>query len=117
MCNFNLNHFFKVDAIRQTDPGAYQAFQNNHPEVAAAAATASGHAQVMTASFPPTTTPSAKAIDLTKAKKHAYVKITEQPASKGLRFRYECEGRSAGCIPGVSSNNDKKTFPTIQVTF
>merc|ERR1712223_1938093 len=59
--------------------------------------------------------PPIKAMDLSRAKKHAYVKISEQPASKGLRFRYECEGRSAGCIPGVSSTNDKKTFPTIQV--
>ena len=97
---------FKVDAIRQTDPATYQSFQSNHPE-----SSSSG----MTSSFPPTTTPNAKAMDLSRAKKHAYVKITEQPASKGLRFRYECEGRSAGCIPGVSSTNDKKTFPTIQV--
>ena len=50
-----------------------------------------------------------------KVKKSAYVKIVEQPASKGLRFRYECEGRSAGSIPGVSSSQDNKTFPTIQV--
>ena len=26
--------------------------------------------------------------------------MVEQPAGKGLRFRYECEGRSAGSIPG-----------------
>jgi len=50
-----------------------------------------------------------------KTKKSAFVKIVEQPASKGLRFRYECEGRSAGSIPGVSSSQDNKTFPTIQV--
>ena len=50
-----------------------------------------------------------------KVKKSAYVRIVEQPASKGLRFRYECEGRSAGSIPGVSSSQDNKTFPTIQV--
>ena len=50
-----------------------------------------------------------------RTKKAAYVKILEQPASKGLRFRYECEGRSAGSIPGVSSCQDNKTFPTIQV--
>ena len=48
-------------------------------------------------------------------KKAAYVKIIEQPASKGLRFRYECEGRSAGSIPGVSTSVEHKTFPTIQV--
>ena len=51
-----------------------------------------------------------------RTKKAAYVKILEQPASKGLRFRYECEGRSAGSIPGVTSCQDNKTFPTIQVT-
>ena len=49
-------------------------------------------------------------------KRRAYVKILEQPASKALRFRYECEGRSAGSIPGAKSTADSKTFPAIQVT-
>ncbi|XP_014663067.1 PREDICTED: embryonic polarity protein dorsal-like [Priapulus caudatus] len=40
--------------------------------------------------------------------------ITEHPASK-LRFRYECEGRAAGSIPGEHSIPEKKTFPAIQV--
>lgn len=44
-----------------------------------------------------------------------YIKIVEQPASKALRFRYECEGRSAGSIPGVNSTTENKTYPTIQV--
>lgn len=44
-----------------------------------------------------------------------YVEIIEQPASKALRFRYECEGRSAGSIPGVNSTSENKTFPTIKV--
>lgn len=48
-------------------------------------------------------------------RRNAYVKITEQPASKALRFRYECEGRSAGSIPGVYSAPENKTFPSIQV--
>lgn len=48
-------------------------------------------------------------------RKTAYVKITEQPAPKALRFRYECEGRSAGSIPGVYSTPDNKTFPSIQI--
>ena len=48
-------------------------------------------------------------------KKLFIFQITEQPASKGLRFRYECEGRSAGSIPGVSSTPENKTYPTIQV--
>lgn len=48
-------------------------------------------------------------------RRNAFVKITEQPASKALRFRYECEGRSAGSIPGVLSTPENKTFPSIQV--
>nr|CAH7716405.1 unnamed protein product [Callosobruchus chinensis] len=50
-----------------------------------------------------------------KKKVDAYIEIVEQPAPKALRFRYECEGRSAGSIPGVNSTSDKKTFPTIRV--
>ncbi|XP_050320016.1 embryonic polarity protein dorsal isoform X3 [Bactrocera neohumeralis] len=50
-----------------------------------------------------------------KIAKKAYVKIVEQPASKALRFRYECEGRSAGSIPGVNSTPEMKTFPTIEI--
>ncbi|XP_033327213.1 dorsal isoform X3 [Megalopta genalis] len=44
-----------------------------------------------------------------------YVEITEQPASKALRFRYECEGRSAGSIPGVNSTPENKIFPSIRI--
>ncbi|KAL0119677.1 hypothetical protein PUN28_007844 [Cardiocondyla obscurior] len=43
------------------------------------------------------------------------VEILEQPASKALRFRYECEGRSAGSIPGVNSTPENKTFPSIRI--
>ena len=50
-------------------------------------------------------------------KKSMYTDIIEQPASKGLRFRYECEGRSAGCIPGTNTTNENKTYPTIKVDF
>ncbi|XP_053664395.1 embryonic polarity protein dorsal [Anopheles marshallii] len=49
------------------------------------------------------------------ATQRPYVEITEQPHPKALRFRYECEGRSAGSIPGVSTTTDHKTFPSIQV--
>lgn len=31
------------------------------------------------------------------------------------RFRYECEGRSAGSIPGVHSTPENKTYPTIEI--
>ncbi|XP_029345087.1 embryonic polarity protein dorsal isoform X2 [Acyrthosiphon pisum] len=44
-----------------------------------------------------------------------YIKIVEQPASKALRFRYKCEGRLAGSIPGVNSSTENKTYPTIQI--
>jgi len=56
-----------------------------------------------------------KSQDPNRQKKSAFVKIVEQPAAKGLRFRYECEGRSAGSIPGAASTPDNRTFPTIQV--
>jgi hypothetical protein len=45
-----------------------------------------------------------------------YIEILEQPASKALRFRYECEGRSAGSIPGVHSTPENKTYPRIRVS-
>lgn len=44
-----------------------------------------------------------------------FVRIIEQPARGGTRFRYECEGRSAGSIPGVNSTADVTTYPAIQV--
>ncbi|XP_043189654.1 putative transcription factor p65 homolog [Amphibalanus amphitrite] len=50
-----------------------------------------------------------------RARRQAKVVITEQPASKALRFRYECEGRSAGSIPGAHSTADSKTFPSVKV--
>ena len=58
---------------------------------------------------------STTADNTTEAKQRAQVKILEQPASKALRFRYECEGRSAGSLPGVNSTTENKTYPTIQV--
>ncbi|XP_018326789.1 embryonic polarity protein dorsal isoform X3 [Agrilus planipennis] len=54
-------------------------------------------------------------ITAAQARRHCYVKIIEQPAPKALRFRYECEGRCAGSIPGVSSTPENKTYPAIQV--
>lgn len=46
---------------------------------------------------------------------NAAIRIAIQPASKSLRFRYECEGRSAGSLPGANSTPENKTFPTIQI--
>jgi hypothetical protein len=44
-----------------------------------------------------------------------YVEIIEQPSKCALRFRYKCEGRSAGSLPGVNSTSDNKTYPTIRI--
>lgn len=45
-----------------------------------------------------------------------YVEIIEQPRQRGMRFRYKCEGRSAGSIPGEHSTDNNRTYPSIQVT-
>lgn len=44
-----------------------------------------------------------------------FVEIIEQPKQRGMRFRYKCEGRSAGSIPGERSTDATKTHPTIKV--
>ncbi|KAJ8350591.1 hypothetical protein SKAU_G00257210 [Synaphobranchus kaupii] len=44
-----------------------------------------------------------------------YLEIIEQPKQRGMRFRYKCEGRSAGSIPGEKSNETTKTHPAIKV--
>uniref|UniRef100_A0A8C2S3V8 RHD domain-containing protein n=1 Tax=Capra hircus TaxID=9925 RepID=A0A8C2S3V8_CAPHI len=45
-----------------------------------------------------------------------YVEIIEQPKQRGMRFRYKCEGRSAGSIPGERSTDTTKTHPTIKLS-
>lgn len=37
---------------------------------------------------------------LTPLNQAPYIEIIEQPKQRGMRFRYKCEGRSAGSIPG-----------------
>ncbi|XP_061665160.1 transcription factor p65 isoform X2 [Syngnathoides biaculeatus] len=44
-----------------------------------------------------------------------FLEIIEQPKQRGMRFRYKCEGRSAGSIPGEKSNDTTKTHPAIKV--
>ncbi|XP_078086027.1 proto-oncogene c-Rel [Mustelus asterias] len=44
-----------------------------------------------------------------------YVEIVEQPRQRGMRFRYKCEGRSAGSIPGDHSTDNNRTYPSIRV--
>ncbi|XP_069464134.1 proto-oncogene c-Rel [Ambystoma mexicanum] len=44
-----------------------------------------------------------------------YVEIFEQPKQRGMRFRYKCEGRCAGSIPGERSTDNNRTYPAIQI--
>lgn len=44
-----------------------------------------------------------------------FIEIIEQPKPRGMRFRYKCEGRSAGSIPGEKSSDTTKTHPAIKV--
>lgn len=41
--------------------------------------------------------------------------VVEEPKERGMRFRYECEGRSAGSILGASSTEVNKTLPAIEL--
>lgn len=50
-----------------------------------------------------------------KQNNRPYVEISEQPAPRGVRFRYLCEGRSSTCIPGIKSKLNNKSFPSIRV--
>lgn len=43
------------------------------------------------------------------------IQIFEQPKQRGMRFRYKCEGRSAGSIPGENSSDNNRTYPSVQV--
>ncbi|XP_016963141.1 embryonic polarity protein dorsal isoform X1 [Drosophila biarmipes] len=50
------------------------------------------------------------------AKSGPYLRIVEEPTNHIIRFRYKCEGRTAGSIPGMNSSSETgKTFPTIEV--
>lgn len=44
-----------------------------------------------------------------------HIQIFEQPKQRGMRFRYKCEGRSAGSIPGEHSSDNNRTYPSVQV--
>uniref|UniRef100_A0A7N8YDX4 REL proto-onco, NF-kB subunit n=1 Tax=Mastacembelus armatus TaxID=205130 RepID=A0A7N8YDX4_9TELE len=43
------------------------------------------------------------------------IQIFEQPKQRGMRFRYKCEGRSAGSIPGEKSSDNNRTYPSVQI--
>ncbi|KAJ8365858.1 hypothetical protein SKAU_G00146890 [Synaphobranchus kaupii] len=44
------------------------------------------------------------------------VRLYEQPKQRGTRFRYKCEGPSAGSIPGERSSENNRSFPSIQIS-
>jgi len=46
-----------------------------------------------------------------------WVEVIEQPKSTAMRFRYQCEGRSAGTILGVNATIAQKTYPSIRVSY
>jgi len=45
-----------------------------------------------------------------------WVEVVEQPKSTAMRFRYQCEGRSAGTILGVHATVAQRTYPAIRVS-
>ncbi|XP_035260334.1 proto-oncogene c-Rel-like [Anguilla anguilla] len=44
------------------------------------------------------------------------VRIYEQPKQRGTRFRYKCEGPSAGSVPGERSSENNRSFPSVQIS-
>lgn len=110
ICNFCFFFSFSVvDVIRNTDPSARGVFSSG--PVSQGAEAILQQAQLYNTQSNKGNSTSMNSSGNSSPK----VKITEQPASKALRFRYECEGRSAGSIPGVNSTPENKTFPSIQV--
>ncbi|XP_017854412.1 embryonic polarity protein dorsal-like isoform X1 [Drosophila busckii] len=59
--------------------------------------------------------PSPLPVAITPAVQHPYIHIVEEPTDNVIRFRYKCEGRTAGSIPGKNSKPEMKTFPTIEI--
>ncbi|XP_037037586.1 embryonic polarity protein dorsal isoform X2 [Bradysia coprophila] len=108
--NSQINISDVIEVIQTTDPQA-QAMFNNVADVTMQASQI--HPQPQSNANTSNAANSSNSIN--SYRRSAFVKITEQPASKALRFRYECEGRSAGSIPGVLSSPENKTFPSIQV--
>jgi len=53
---------------------------------------------------------------LTSGGTDPWVEVTEQPKTTAMRFRYQCEGRSAGTILGLHSTLAQKTYPSIRVS-
>ena len=106
MLNFTLTIYFLTEGF------LYQSNIQSNPRatstVNSASATVNTHRNPVAQS-----TKSAMASGTPQQKPH--VEIIEQPKARGFRFRYECEGRSAGSIPGENSTAENRTYPTIKV--
>ncbi|XP_070576755.1 putative transcription factor p65 homolog isoform X2 [Ptychodera flava] len=61
------------------------------------------------------TAPIQQPVPVTMSEGGPYTEIIEQCKSRGQRFRYVCEGRSAGSLAGENSTQEKKTYPTIKI--
>lgn len=113
--------FISVDVIRAVDPGTIDDVLPEHQEavVVLQQELALQSVQQLPSAFQPPISsllvmpPLPQQVGMQSQQPE--VRIVEQPASKALRFRYECEGRSAGSIPGANSTPENKTFPTINV--
>lgn len=106
------------EKITNTDGTMYQNNQSNLPNPMAAAGPSQQQQQQQPQHAPAQGQRIANATAgaaTGRSRPKAYTEITEQPAPKALRFRYECEGRSAGSIPGIRSTAENKTFPSIRV--
>ncbi|KAK0097946.1 hypothetical protein PV326_012625 [Microctonus aethiopoides] len=102
--NDNINISDVIEVIENTDPGFVEGTVRCQDNKQVLNMMSGGGIEVIK-SIPP----------IGASRVGPYVEIIEQPASKALRFRYECEGRSAGSIPGVNSTPENKTFPSIKV--
>ncbi|XP_076317880.1 nuclear factor NF-kappa-B p105 subunit-like isoform X2 [Tachypleus tridentatus] len=52
--------------------------------------------------------------DQIRTENQAYLRIIEEPTKK-IRFRYESEKGSHGCLTGRSSTSSRKTYPTVKI--
>ncbi|KAK0178886.1 hypothetical protein PV327_007729 [Microctonus hyperodae] len=103
--NDNINISDVIEVIENTDPGFVEGAVRCSQDNKQVLNMMSGGGIEVIKSMPP----------IGASRVGPYVEIIEQPASKALRFRYECEGRSAGSIPGVNSTPENKTFPSIKI--
>lgn len=106
-----------IDVIEQTDPEVRGMFNPNSINGGGLHQQQSHGGNRQPPPLPPSSSPAALPSNNTNNNNptNAYVEIIEQPAPKAIRFRYECEGRSAGSIPGEGSAPENKTYPAIRI--